>query len=62
MKNQKKKHLDPGHPDFVNPFLTEDREALWEKLLKNAVPISPEEVYRRAEVLRKAHEKKHGGN
>jgi hypothetical protein len=60
MKNQKKKLARPGDPDFVNPFLTENREALWEKLKKGAVPISLEEVHRRAEALRRAHEKKQG--
>jgi len=60
MKNEKKKYLRPGEPGFINPFLTEEREALWERLEKTAVPIPIEEVHKRAEALRKAYEKKQG--
>ncbi|MFC2187351.1 hypothetical protein ACFCT7_08520 [Fulvivirgaceae bacterium LMO-SS25] len=34
----------PDQPTFINPFLSEEREQLWEKIDKNAKPISKEEL------------------
>ncbi|MDF2455094.1 MAG: hypothetical protein K0R51_1087 [Cytophagaceae bacterium] len=48
MKNEKKTYPLPGEKGFINPFLTEERDALWEQLEKTAIPISREDIPKHA--------------
>ncbi len=49
------KYINPS--TFTNPFLSEDSEALWKKIEKDAKPISKEEVMKRAQDAKNKSEK-----